>query len=467
MFGISWRWTHARLTRLLYFLVIVAVLISIGGYIWWDKIGPWLKENENSLKIVSYVIGPLLAFIGFVAGTKDKLELQDQATRLQRQKDKATLAKAAARDALEQARLARADADRKAQEANKLTADIKRITEGADELWKVRSATPFADYATLIGARKGATIITVGNLKGGVGKTTVAANLAAYICATKKRPVLLIDLDFQASLTNMMLLAIEEIGAPEVEGQSKTIENLLTETAGLNDVWRNQIHLLPKLDQAWIIPSNYHLSKRENKLLLDLLMQNDTTVDIRYRLANVLLRPEVREKYAAIILDMPPRMSVAAVNALVASHYFLVPTQLNRQSTEAVSQFLSMMSAIKKDMGLDLELLGVLANMTNNPGSVSRDEHGEVQSTDLTGIERSEAARAFEAVDAAWKYKPRWSEVFGAQYMLSNTFAKRVAVANAAGVDIAYIQATAAARQVVHTIFDPVAGEICRRIGIE
>ena len=85
---------------------------------------------------------------------------------------------------------------------------------------------------------------------------------------------------------------------------------------------------------------------------------------MRYRLANALLRPEVRQSYAAIVLDMPPRMTLGSINALVASHAFVVPTILDTLSVEAVGQFLTNMKAIKADLRLDLDLAGIVGMLT-------------------------------------------------------------------------------------------------------
>ena len=92
------------------------------------------------------------------------------------------------------------------------------------------------------------------------------------------------------------------------------------------------------------------------------LLQDDGGIDVRYRLADALLRPEVRQGYELIILDMPPRMTLGSVNALVTSHYFLVPTIHDKISAEAVSTFLKQMIAIKKDLDLILSSLGLWAH---------------------------------------------------------------------------------------------------------
>lgn len=104
-------------------------------------------------------------------------------------------------------------------------------------------------------------------MKGGVGKTTLAANFAAYVSATRDKPVLLIDLDYQGSLSNMVMLAIER---EEVESR---VDWLFEETANLSTMERARVHLVPKINRGWLVPANYTFAQLENQLLLKWLLQ--------------------------------------------------------------------------------------------------------------------------------------------------------------------------------------------------
>ncbi len=65
-----------------------------------------------------------------------------------------------------------------------------------------------------------------------------------------------------------------------------------------------------------------------------------------------------------IIIDTPPRMTLGTINAFVASHAYVIPTILDRVSTEAIRPFLGQVNQLKNDLELDLRLAGIVATMT-------------------------------------------------------------------------------------------------------
>jgi chromosome partitioning protein len=389
-------------------------------------LGELIAPFDPLLKIISYIVGPAFAIVAFWLNRKHREELTKQATQLGQARE---AAEAKQREVDE----AQRELAARGAQITKLRHDLESITEGAQELWKLRPPRAFPEYMEWMQPGAGARLITFGNLKGGVGKTTLAANFAAYLSHKRHKPVLLVDLDYQGSLSNMLMLAIER---EEVESR---VDWLFDEVADLATLDRAAIHLVPKLCQAWLVPANYTFAQLENRLLLHWMLQRDGAVDVRYRLAHALLRPEVRRKYAAIIFDMPPRMTLGALNALVASHTFVVPTVLDKLSAEAVGQFLTNMRAIRADLKLNIELAGIAGVMT--------------RAINLAPTE-------VEALERAREGGQKWKE--DTDYVFKSTLPRRVDIANAAGGDIAYFGNDT--NGPLSDLFDPLFEEICAAV---
>ena len=381
------------------------------------------------IQVFSYVFGWALALLSYLYSRRDRRDLVNQAIKLGAAQQEAQDARRRADEQAEAVRSERAEVDR-------LNSELKGITEGSQELWKLRPPHEFPEFRSWLRDPVGAKLLTVGNLKGGVGKTTISANLAAYVSETLGKRVLLIDLDYQASLSNMMLLAIN---SEDVESK---VEKLFDAGAELATVMSSAIHLVPKLSRGWLVPANYPFAQTENLLLLQWLIDKNSDVDVRYRLAHTLLNPNIRQRFDLIIFDMPPRMTLGSVNALVASHHFVVPTALDKLSAEAVATFVSNMKAIKTDLNLDLELAWIVGGLSRAANLNQREE---------------------AALELAREGGKVWRT--DVDFVLPYTIPRAVDIANAAGEDIAYLTSGPRGAH-VQAIFDPIFAAICKKIGL-
>ena len=153
------------------------------------------------------------------------------------------------------------------------------------------------------------TSISISNHKGGVGKTTTAMNLAAFM-SQRGMNVLLVDCDAQGNLTTLNGFP------PSMEG--RTIYDALVENKDLPIV-----HVGEHLD---VVPSDIRLSNMEAQM-----------VGVKGRVLRLagLLKP-LRILYDVIIMDCPPFLGVGNNSALVAADYVIVPMEASLLSVKGL-----------------------------------------------------------------------------------------------------------------------------------
>jgi len=186
------------------------------------------------------------------------------------------------------------------------------------------------------------------NQKGGVGKSSIAANLAA-LSAAKGYKTLLIDLDVQGNSSHYLGYDIN------VESK-KTVADLLNQTVGWFSVSTPikdfpQPTEFPKLD---IIPSSPRLEKIESEL--------ERRYKI-YKLRDAL--DELEKTYDRIYIDTPPNLNFFSKAALIAAHRLLIPFDCDSFSQQALLTLLNNVSELREDHNPNLEVEGVIVNMFN------------------------------------------------------------------------------------------------------
>lgn len=196
----------------------------------------------------------------------------------------------------------------------------------------------------------GLPILTVVNFKGGVGKTTIASNLIAYYDSIGMR-VLAIDLDYQGSLTDCMIStdANLKIGAADLLNEEMSTDQLL----------RRVETPKPEFKNTDVLAAAYSLSRAENKAVFNWLV-NDTRTDLRYNLHNFLSSQQVRDKYDLVIIDAPPRLMMATVNAVCASTHAIIPTILDGNSTRATVNTVAAIEQLAEHLSPSLKIAGVV-----------------------------------------------------------------------------------------------------------
>jgi len=182
-------------------------------------------------------------------------------------------------------------------------------------------------------------IIATVNQKGGVGKTTTAVNLSAYLATFGKR-VLLVDIDPQGNATS-------GIGI-ERESLRQCLYNVIIEGLKLEAIIGNTS--IAGLDLA---PSTPKLAGAEVELVNENLRES--------RLKMALEKFKVNYDYT--IIDCPPSLSLLTVNALTAAEEVIIPIQCEYYALEGLSQLTKTLDLVRLSLNPTLKICGILLTM--------------------------------------------------------------------------------------------------------
>jgi chromosome partitioning protein len=198
------------------------------------------------------------------------------------------------------------------------------------------------------------TVYALANQKGGVGKTTTAVNMGAFV-ARGGRQTLLVDLDAQCNATTAL-------GLPK--DQSPSAYECLIGEVSVAEAARPA-----GPDNLWIVPASVDLAGASVEL--------PRTDGFETRLRETL--GPVRARFAYTLLDCPPSLGPVTVNALVAADRVIVPVQAEYLALEGLVQFLDTLKLIQRELNPDLVMAGVVITMHDERTRLARDVERELR----------------------------------------------------------------------------------------
>lgn len=183
------------------------------------------------------------------------------------------------------------------------------------------------------------TIYAFANQKGGVGKTTTAVNIGAFL-AWQGRSVLLIDLDAQGNATSS--LGVDRFAVPA------SMYDVFMGGASLQEIFTPSV-----MERLTIAPSVPMLSGAEVELT--------SVPDREYILRNAI--EIVRNEFDHILIDCPPSLGILTVNALSAADFVMVPVQCEYLALEGLAQLMQTITLVRENLNPALKLFGLVMTM--------------------------------------------------------------------------------------------------------
>jgi chromosome partitioning protein len=199
-------------------------------------------------------------------------------------------------------------------------------------------------------------VYTLANQKGGVGKTTTAINLGAYLADYGQR-VLLIDLDPQANATSCL-------GVDKRSVRNGTYEALIEASPASAQILHN-----PRLKIS-LLPASPALAGAEVELVSEMARET--------YLRNVV--EPLLNRYDYILVDCPPSLGLLTLNGLVAAKDgVIIPVQCEYLPLEGLGQLTQTLERVRKAVFPGLRVRGVVLTMFDGRTKLSMDVVTEVR----------------------------------------------------------------------------------------
>lgn len=219
-------------------------------------------------------------------------------------------------------------------------------------------------------------IISIVNQKGGVGKTTTAVNLGAYLAYLGKE-VLLVDIDPQANATS-------GVGIDHKNLEHGIYEAIIGQKSMFEVIKRTL------QDKYKIAPATLALAGAGIELV--------NMEEREFRLLKIL--QAIKDEYDYIIIDGPPSLGLLTINSLVAADEILIPIQSEYYALEGLGQLLETIGLVQSNLKPELGIMGVVITMFDRRNRLSSSVMNELYQYFPNRVFRSVIPRSVKLAEA-------------------------------------------------------------------
>lgn len=201
-----------------------------------------------------------------------------------------------------------------------------------------------------------ATVVAIVNQKGGVGKSTTAINLGAYLAQSGEK-VLIVDVDPQGNATS---------GLGVSAGRNGCMYDVLLEGKPLEEVAAKT-----EVEGLEVAPATISLVGAEVELV--------STLAREFKLKRALGKLP-SGLYDRVLIDCPPSLDLLTLNALTAADEVLIPIQCEYYALEGLAQLTRSIRMVREELNPDLKVGGVLLTMFDTRTNLAHQVVKEVRS---------------------------------------------------------------------------------------
>lgn len=205
-------------------------------------------------------------------------------------------------------------------------------------------------------------VVSIINLKGGVGKTTLTVGLAEFLAVEHGKKVLVIDTDPQ---TNASIALVGEDQWRECNNKGQTLYQLFKDHLDDTCIFKLSDSIITKtsnleggLTRLHLLPSSLDFIQIQDKLINIGHISYIKPIDVlKDALENRL------DEYDVVLIDCPPNLGLVTQNALNISKYFLIPVIPDFMSTYGVPQIIEVVRNFSRKTGHTVFPLGIIISM--------------------------------------------------------------------------------------------------------